>query len=79
MAEEAHRVVDAELLRERAQRRLERAAAGDVELQLRDLRSRLRERAQQHDVALDRDQAADAEQARARPGTAAARRPAAIP
>src|SRR5581483_7262096 len=62
--EEADRVADAELARERAQRRLERAAAGDVEPEPGQLLLRLGERAQQHDVALDRDEAADAEQAR---------------
>ena len=67
VAEEAHRVVDPELPRERAQRRLERPAAGDVELEPRDPAPRLRERAQQDDVALDRDQAADAEQPRHAP------------
>ena len=41
VAEEAHRVVDAELLGERAQRRLERPAAGDVELQARHALARL--------------------------------------
>ena len=80
VAEEAHRVGDPELPGERAQRRLERAAAGDVQLQVGHLLLRGGERAQEDDVPLDRDQAADAEQARRRRRrTAAARRSASIP
>ena len=64
VAEEADRVEHAELARERLQRRLERTAAGDLELEVGQLALRLGERAQQHDVPLDRDQSPDAEQAR---------------
>src|SRR5207237_7286033 len=61
---EAVGVADAYPARERAQRRLEQAASGDVDPEPGQLLLRLGERAQQHDVALDRDEAADAEQAR---------------
>ena len=62
VAEEPHGVVHLELARERLQRRLQRPAAGDVERQAGHLLPRLREGAEQHDMALDRDQPADAEQ-----------------
>src|SRR5439155_16373106 len=57
-------VGDSKLARERLQRRFERAMTRDLELEIRQLLPRLGERAQQDDVALDRDQAPDAEQAR---------------
>ena len=64
VAEEPHRVFDLELFGQRAQRRLERAASRNVEPQGRHLPPRLRKRAQQDDVALDRDQTSDAEEPR---------------
>src|SRR5207245_7649354 len=66
--EELHGIADTELLREGTQRRLERPAAGDVQPQTRQLAPRLRQRAQQHDVALDRDQASDAQKPKLGPG-----------
>jgi hypothetical protein len=71
IAEEANGVLDAELLRERAQCRLERPAAREIELQRRHAPTRLRECPQQDDVALDRDQPADAEETRHVPGVPA--------
>ena len=64
LAEEAHGVGDVELSRECLQRRLEWAAPGDLELEIRQLLPRLGKRSQQDDVAFDRDQTPDAEQAR---------------
>jgi len=60
-AEEAHRVVEAELTDERAQRGPEHAPACDLDAEVRHLLARFRQRAQEDDVALDRDQPADAE------------------
>src|SRR5205814_9120395 len=68
VAQEAHGVGNAELPRERAQSRLERPATRDLELERGQLPLRERERAEQDDLALDRDQPADAEQARRLPG-----------
>src|SRR5207248_2108993 len=74
VAEEAHGVLDPELLRERAECGLERSTAGEAELEGRDVLPCLGERAQQDDMALDRDQPPDARQARrvaaVRPGLA---------
>src|SRR5205085_11564654 len=55
---------DAELARDRPQRRLQRTASRQVELELRKLALRLGERAEEDEMPLDRDQTADAEQAR---------------
>ena len=67
-AEEAHGVVQPELAHVRLQRGLERAVARDVEDELRDAQPRLRERTHEDEVALDRDEAADAEDTRHGPG-----------
>src|SRR5207253_6581297 len=64
LTEEAHGVRHTELADERLQRGLERAAPGDLELETRQLTPRFGERAQEDEMALDRDQAADAEEAR---------------
>ena len=63
-AEEANRLLEAELAGVGLERRLERPAPGDVERGARDDGPRLRECAQEDEVALDRDQPPDAEQAR---------------
>ena len=55
-----------ELTRVRLQRRRERAASRDVECDVRHLRARLRESAQEDEVALDRDEPPDAEESRRR-------------
>src|SRR5207247_3273038 len=64
VAEEVDRMSDAELAHERLQRRLERTAPGHVELELGEPPPRLGERAQEHEMALDRDQPPDAKQPR---------------
>ena len=64
MAEEAHRADQVELAREILQAVLEHAAAGDVEPRVGPRVEHPPERAQQDDVALDRDQAADAQEVR---------------
>ena len=66
MAEEANGAVEPELLHERPQRRLERAAARQLKLEVRHLLPCGSHRAQQHDVSLDRDQPPDAEEPRRR-------------
>ncbi len=65
-AEEPNRVAEPELARVAPKRRLERTRAGDVEDEPGHACSRLGERPQEDEVALDRDQPADAEQARLR-------------
>ncbi len=50
--------------RVRLQRRRERPASRDVERDVRHLRASLRKRAEEDEVTLDRDQPADAEEAR---------------
>ena len=80
VAEEPHGAVEPELAREILEPVLEHAAARDLERRVGPLVEHLPERAQQHDVALDRDQAADAEEARRVAGVRRrARRPAAMP
>src|SRR6185437_11020148 len=64
LAEEAHGIRDAELTDERLQRGFEWPAAGDLQLEIRQLLPRFRERAQQDEVALDGNQTADTEEAR---------------
>ena len=63
MAEEADGAVQPELAREVLEPVLEHAAAGDVERRVGPLVEHLPERAQQHDMSLDRDQAPDTEEA----------------
>ncbi len=62
MAEEANRPVEAELAREVLEAVLEDAAAGDVETSVRPRIEHRAERPEQDDVALDRDQPADAQE-----------------
>ena len=62
MPEERDRVGDPELECKRPQCVLERAASGDVEAEVGELAPGERERAQQDDVPLDRDQAPDAKE-----------------
>ena len=50
--------------RDAPERRRERTASRDVERDLRHLRARLSKGAEENEVALDRDQPADAEQSR---------------
>jgi hypothetical protein len=64
VAEETNGVLHLQLLGQRAQGRLQGPTPGDVELKPRHLPPRLRERAQQHDVSLDRNQPPDTEQSR---------------
>ena len=68
VAQETDRVPELELHCKGAQRRLQRTPSRDVELQVRNSAARCRERSQQHDVTLDRDQTTDAEQHRHGPG-----------
>ncbi len=65
--EEANGVVEPELARVRLECRLEWAATRDVERDVGNLGTRLRERTKQDEVTLDRDQATDAEEARLPP------------
>ena len=53
-----------ELQRERSQRRLERSRGPDLELERGGLSFRISEGSKEHDMALDRDQPADAEEPR---------------
>ena len=66
-AEEAHRVLEPELARVSLQGGLERPAPGDVEHHVGHTCARLRQRAEEDEVTLDRDEAADAEEARLGP------------
>ena len=66
-AEEAHRVLEPELARVGLEGGLERPAPGDVEHHVGHTCARLRQRTEQDEVTLDRDEAADAEQARLGP------------
>src|SRR3954447_23514837 len=64
VTEKADRARDAELERKRSQRRLERPSSRYLELEVWQLTLRFGERAKEHDVALDGNQAADAEEPR---------------
>src|SRR5437764_993313 len=66
VAEEAHRFLQLELLHQGSQGRLERPAAGELELEIRHLLARRGDGAEEHNVALDRYQASDAEEPRRR-------------
>ena len=64
MPEQTDVGIEAELADQLPQNRIERTAAGNAQLQLRDLLARGRKCAEQDEVPLDRDQPSDAQQAR---------------